>query len=370
MKNYLPEIAIIALKNNGICLSSACTTVKSRVKVKCIDKHIWKTDLDHLRQGHWCRICNNKKYTIDDGIRLAEQRNGKCLAKTHYIGINDIILWECKEKHQWRSKFKNILYSNSWCPKCKYQNSKLTLEEAQNLAIQNGGKCLSDIYINAKTKMLWECSKLHQWNAEIARIKNGQWCPKCNIESQRSGLKMAQKLAKKHGGKCLSNKYTNAHTKMLWECKEKHQWKTTYACVRDGQWCSYCCNKVWKTQKQIFDIICLLLNTNNVMYNYHEFDWLRNDKTGSKLEIDIWVPYLKLAIEYDGEQHFMPVSFGGISLDRAKKKLKSTKYNDKLKNKLIKEHPDEIQYFIRFNYKHKITEEYVKKQLIKHGVPI
>lgn len=75
-----------------------------------------------------------------------------------------------------------------------------------------------------------------------------------------------------------------------------------------------------------------------------------------------------MAIEYDGEQHFMPVKFGGISEREAKKKLKYVTKMDKLKNRKVKQHPEDIKYFIRFNYKEDLNYKYVYKKLMTLGI--
>lgn len=41
-------------------------------------------------------------------------------------------------------------------------------------------------------------------------------------------------------------------------------------------------------------------------------------------------------VEYDGEQHFRPVNFGGISNELAEFNFKTTTYNDSLKNEFCK----------------------------------
>ena len=99
-------------------------------------------------------------------------------------------------------------------------------------------------------------------------------------------------------------------------------------------------------------------------YNSRDFDWLKTT-SGHKQEIDILVPDVKLAIEYDGEQHFMAVPrFGG------EEELKQTKRRDKLKDSKIKAHPEDVQYFVRFSYKEPLTEEYVRNKLIEANVPM
>jgi len=49
-----------------------------------------------------------------------------------------------------------------------------------------------------------------------------------------------------------------------------------------------------------------------------------------------------MVIEFDGEQHERPVTFGGMSKDRALKIYEETKQRDKLKNKYCKENNIEL----------------------------
>jgi very-short-patch-repair endonuclease len=104
-----------------------------------------------------------------------------------------------------------------------------------------------------------------------------------------------------------------------------------------------------------------------VIADFNEFSWLITSKYGRQ-HLDIYIPSIKLAIEYDGEQHFKPVCFGGIDIKKAQANLIQTKRLDRRKNNCIKSHPEDITYFIRFNYKEPLTEEYVKEKLIKSGI--
>jgi hypothetical protein len=74
---------------------------------------------------------------------------------------------------------KNIKIGK-WCPFCS-RTAKGTIEEMQALAAKNGGKCLSTRYINARTKLKWQCAEGHTWMAIPSSIKNlKSWCPDCN----------------------------------------------------------------------------------------------------------------------------------------------------------------------------------------------
>ena len=43
-----------------------------------------------------------------------------------------------------------------------------------------GGKCLSKKYINTKSKLKFECSEVHVWEATPNAVQGGTWCPKCS----------------------------------------------------------------------------------------------------------------------------------------------------------------------------------------------
>lgn len=73
-----------------------------------------------------------------------------------------------------------------------------------------------------------------------------------------------------------------------------------------------------KGQDKLAAIVKGLLRC-QVIQNFRGFKWLSTEN--GKQEIDIWVPKFKLAIEYDGEQHFRPVKFSAISDDAAPKRI-------------------------------------------------
>jgi len=117
---------------------------------------------------------------------------------------------------------------------------KLTLDQMKRIAERRHGKCLSDTYINADTKLLWECSKGHRWEALPHSIKSGHWCPYC-ARIVKLTIEEMQQIAKHRGGKCLSKIYKNTKTKLQWECSEGHQWKATPTSIKNsGTWCPIC----------------------------------------------------------------------------------------------------------------------------------
>ncbi|MEE8432523.1 MAG: hypothetical protein V3S16_14845, partial [Candidatus Desulfatibia sp.] len=162
-------------------------------------------------------VLMNRKLTIEEMQEIAQSRGGECLS-TEYINAHTKLKWRCTGDHIWGATPANIK-RGKWCLKCAGLE-KLTIEDMHNLAERKGGKCISTEYINNRNKLRWQCKENHIWGATPSGIKNrGQWCPKCT-GVERSTIEEMRKLAEKKGGKCLSEEYVNARTKLKWRCKE------------------------------------------------------------------------------------------------------------------------------------------------------
>lgn len=162
------------------------------------------------------------KYTIADMQRIASSKGGDCLSQ-QYVNYNTKLYWRCEKGHEWSSTPRDVI-SGYWCGDCA-GNKKLTLEDMHNAASERGGKCLSQRYKNNHTKLVWKCASGHVWEATPRDIRHGKkWCPICAGNTKLT-LSDLQQIAEKKGGKCLSTKYVNSRTKYLWECAEGHQWK-------------------------------------------------------------------------------------------------------------------------------------------------
>jgi len=238
---------------------------------------------------------------------------------------------------------------------------RLSITDCDKIAKARRGKCLSKRYHNNHTKMQWMCKHRHVWRASFHSIKDmGSWCSICSGNMPLS-IAVCRTIARENNGRCLSKNYANARSKIKWQCDRGHIWENSlYHVKMRGQWCPVCkssCN-----QRNLFEIIKDIFKNEDVKYNFRNFSWLKT-RTGHRQEIDIYVPRLKLAIEYDGKQHFMPIKiFGGIKTFNKIKRL------DKLKNANIQKHPRDIRCFIRFCYKDKIKKALVVSRLIGAGV--
>ena len=113
-------------------------------------------------------------------------------------------------------------------------------EEMKNLAKAKGGICLSKEYVTSKKNLDWRCAQGHEWQTTPNSIKN-TWCPTCSdIEWKILSLEDMRKLAESKGGKCLSSDYVSIKSKLLWQCSQGHKWEAVPATVKIGHWCPSC----------------------------------------------------------------------------------------------------------------------------------
>ena len=66
------------------------------------------------------------------------------------------------------------------------------------------------------------------------------------------------------------------------------------------------------------------------------FSDCKNKNNTCYLYFDFYLPYYNILIEYDGQQHYRPVNFGGISDEKAYKNLQITQLHDSIKTSYCK----------------------------------
>ncbi len=199
---------------------------------------------------------------------------------------------------------------------------------------------LSTEYENSSTPLKIQHSCGHTFERNLRDIKRGKGsCPSC---STYTGLKLSfnqmqtfvssetqreYKVVSKDGG------YSNSRVSKLNIVHKTcgHSFQMTFSNFKLGRRCPHCAAK--SQESNAAQLLKRLLEQVNIDFEEEKvFDECINSFSGAKLRYDIFIPSLNLAIEIDGEQHFIPVSrFGG------EKSLKDTRYRDFLKNKFAYE---------------------------------
>lgn len=81
---------------------------------------------------------------------------------------------------------------------------------------------------------------------------------------------------------------------------------------------------------------------------------------GERLRLDAYMKILKVGWEYNGEQHYEPVCFGGISFEEAQQNLRKQQERDQRKRELCKEQGITL---IIIKYTEELTKDLCYKKL-------
>ena len=288
----------LALANEGKCHSTEYVSAFEPMDWECAKGHRWRAHGSSILNNHtWCGDClPNRKGTIEEMRALALERNGECLSELYVNATTDLV-WRCEKDHEWPSTPQSVKGQGTWCPDCN-GNKTYTLEDMQALAKERGGACLSDKYSGMNVRLKWRCRREHTWSAAPnTLVYRKSWCGKC-AKNTRKILKDMQDLAATRGGKCLSTEYVDSKTNLEWQCQLEHQWPATPAQVAHGTWCPHC-------PSGFRERVCreLMERIFGKPFKKTRPTWMVNAR-GHRMESDGFCQGLSLAFEHHGEQHF------------------------------------------------------------------
>lgn len=219
---------------------------------------------------------------------------------------NENVWWLGSCGHEWKAKISNR-YHGAGCPYCngRYPIKGLTdLATTNPLLAQewhpykNGSLTPSDVKEHSNRKVWWICSQGHEWEAMInSRKRNG--CPYC---SGKAVLKGYNDLATTHpdlanewhpsrnGDKTPYTVSSGHDAKVWWLCKYGHEWEAPIYNRIKGHGCPVCA----KGQKTSFP--------EQAVYYYLQQLYPDAINTDNRygFELDIFVPSINIAVEYDG----------------------------------------------------------------------
>jgi len=174
----------------------------------------------------------------------AKNRSGELLSST-FRGWSIPLEWQCAKGHRWNASPGSVYHQKSWCPECAGVLKK-TILDMQKIATERGGACLSKIYRNSHSLLRWKCNKGHEWAAASTNIlSKNSWCPYCaGQKGTHVGIIAMREHANKFGGQCLSTEYKNSKTKLLWQCTNGHKWEAMpLNVIHKRSWCPTCANQ-------------------------------------------------------------------------------------------------------------------------------
>lgn len=242
------------------------------------------------------------------------------------------------------------------CSKCSKKHKPTTqewIEEAKKIFPQYDYSKVQ--YIDNKTPVTLICP-IH---GEFQKIPNNllayhSGCRKCSDEQRARQMsktteEFIEQARKVHGDYYDYSKvqYINKLTPVTIICPKHGEFQQ----VPYSHLCGYGCHKCKnKNQTKIFNILCNNFPNVEILYEVGNkvVPWINN------LRFDMYIPEYNIAIEYDGQQHFIPIKwFGG------EEKLKLVQERDNRKNILCAENGCKL-FRIPYNYTNQFLQDILK----------
>lgn len=289
-----------------------------------------------------------KKYTYEIVLKTFNTR-GYELISTEYINGKSKLKYICP-RHQDKGiqeiRFDNFQQGQG-CYYCGIENShnkaKLNYLDIKHEFDKRNFTLISKEYVSARDYLQYICNKHKEKGIQKIRyynLKNGYGCKYCGIESMvlkqsKSHSEFLSDLDDKYKEYDILCDYKNLKTKIKLRHKKcGYIWNVLPSyLLAHKQNCPNCMSNVYKGESRIQKF----LEINNIIFKkQYKFSECKNKQL---LPFDFVIfnnDDIKCLIEYDGEQHYKPVNFGGISDECALAELSKTKKNDKIKDNFCK----------------------------------
>ena len=209
---------------------------------------------------------------------------------------------------------------------------RLKFEDVKQAFDERGYELLSTEYITAQEKLLYRCPNHPEHIQEITwnNFSKGEGCAYCanekRGEKRRHPLSLLKEEFKQRGLILVTTERNHYYENLQYMCS-KHMdagvMEISLGNFHHGKGCPIC--NTSKGEKAIKEY----LEQHKISFkSQHTFEGC---KYANKLLFDFYLPDYNIAIEYDGEQHYKPVCFGGVSKDVALKNFELVQIRDSIK---------------------------------------
>lgn len=236
-----------------------------------------------------------QKYTFEIIKKSFEDEN-YILLSTEYKKYHSYLYFICPNGH------KHKITLGAWnqgirCGKC--YNFKLSYEFVKQSFENEGYQLLSTEYNDNKSYLEFICPNGHQHKIRWAHWQKGVRCGRCfgNIEVTYEQVKQSFEA---DGYKLLSTEYKGNKKYLESICPKGHKHKTKWNRFSSGGRCGICAEESFtsKGEKEILEYINSIYS-GTILSN--DRTQILNPKTNLYLELDIWLPEINKAIEYNGQ---------------------------------------------------------------------
>ena len=308
-----------------------------KIKIWCSSckEYFYQQPTEHLR-GRGCNKCGNIKagklhrITKKDFVKKARKLHG---FRYYYFAVkytrnrNKIKIYcrQCKE-YFWQLPSNHL--SGRGCKTCQIKKATYTVDifEEKARQVHNNKYTYHQNYINSKIKVKITCP-IHGdfWKTPNSHL-SGQGCTYCS-EKNYDYIIFERKASNQHKNKYIyPQDYINSKIKVKITCPIHGDFKQIPSAHLRGNGCFRC--RGTNTQNEIYDLVSKITKLK------FEYNIYLPELHG--LELDIYNSRKKLAIEYNGEGHYLRYENGFGFL--TKERIKSQQKRDSKKKRLCRKH--------------------------------
>ena len=303
-------------KNGKLTPQMITTGSNKKVWRKCKDYgHEWQASIaKRAIYNRGCPYCTHQKVLV--GYNDLASRNPKLAAEWHptkngtltpYMVMeksNKKVWWQCAYGHEWEASISSRS-AGSGCPYDAGKKVLIGFNDLETVAPQlasewhptkNGTLTPKQVTTGSPKKVWWKCKDYgHEWQASIASRKG---CPYCSNQKVLPGFNDLEttepNLAKqwhptKNGNLLPSMVTAGSNKKVWWQCEKGHTWQAPLYSRLAGTGCPECT----KERQTSFP-------EQAIFYFFQKVTTVENRAIVLGKEVDIWLPELRIGIEYNG----------------------------------------------------------------------
>ena len=307
-------------EKNAKPMTDYSSSTSKKIWWRCSFGHEWETLLIHRKNGSRCPYCTNRKvlYGFNDFETWCFNNNRQDLLDewdynfnnkkpSDYVSGSQLkVKWICSKGHSY-SMSTGQRTKNGNCPYC---SSQLLLAGFNDLATKNPELAKewnyekntpftpSDFMAKSNRKVWWKCKEGHEWISAVSNRSEGNGCPYCSGKKALAGYNdlatVSPKLAaewhpNKNGDLKPSDIRPHYGKKVWWRCERGHEWQATVDSRSSGRGCPFCNPQTSFAEQAI------------LFYIKQAFSDAVSRDIHLGMELDIYIPSVFTAIEYDGQ---------------------------------------------------------------------
>lgn len=365
-KRNIDDIETIYKKFNLTMLSDF---VNIDTNIECIDEEGYKYFITpynlairkntNIKTGRFNSKNIFKEYNMYHYMDINIHNGTKILFIPEKIDTQEVV-FNCGDCHKDFKQLWKIFINNNpnkCCQECSFllkKSKKKPMSYIKKIFEDNGFNFIDDpqsfgmhhaYYVEDengyKGRMLPYTSLKHEAKIERFHSKNKYSIENINLYCIQNSMNI----------RCVSDTF-GTYTPLEFICSCGEHFFALWDNVIKGK---YRCNKCSKAISNNEFTVLEYLNKNNIQY-IKQYN-IGKYKQYKRLFFDFYLPAQKAFIEVDGEQHFRPVKFGGMSLEQATKNFILQKERDEAKKQFCLENNYKL---IRIDYTQISDKSYEK----------